>query len=686
MVMGTAGYMSPEQVRGQAVDHRTDIFAFGAILYEMLTGKRAFQRSTSAETMTAILNDDPPAISQTGANIPPALQRVVNRCLEKNPEQRFHSASDLAFALDTLSDSGPVPDPAPIGPAPKTKWSRIVVATLIVALLAGIFLWWRTPASVPQVTSVTQLTHDGVSKRGTTVAYDGSRAVFHGRRGFRLADCGGSGCRRGHRSACNHTAPPLAAGHSAPDFSGLLVTSHGFKPGPLWWQPLPVGTPRRLLGNLEAGRASLTPDGKHIVYSNGGTLAIAELDGSNQQDLASVDGRTGTLAISPDSQRIRFATWNNETDSRSLWELDIKSRSLRQLLVGWPGTPIASGRWTTDGRYFIFPGGDLGRFDLWAIPEKRGFWRRKAEPIRLTTGPLSFGFPALSRDGDKIYATGTTRRGELVRLDPHTAQWVPFLSGLPAIDTTFSRDGKWMAYISYPDHMLWRCRADGSDCQQITYPPLVLNDLGGISPDDSRVTFNATTPGSGTTLFSASLQDGQPRMLLHGETGGTWSLDGRALLINAVKNGLKNGIRDYELQEIDPSSGKISSFPDGQSKYGLGWSAQGVLVAIDDTLNLQIFDPRTQTWSELLKGPCATVKLSPDGSFAHCETSDVPNHKIIRVRLSDRRAETVMEIKGLRRVVDEYFGTLMDVAPDGSVLLMRDLGTEEIYALSVKWP
>ncbi len=89
MVMGTAGYMSPEQVRAQPVDQRTDIFAFGAILYEMLTGRRAFQRSTSAETMTAILNDDPPAISQTGANIPPALQRVVNRCLEKNPEQRF---------------------------------------------------------------------------------------------------------------------------------------------------------------------------------------------------------------------------------------------------------------------------------------------------------------------------------------------------------------------------------------------------------------------------------------------------------------------------------------------------------------------------------------------------------------------------------------------------------------------
>jgi serine/threonine protein kinase len=97
--------MSPEQLRGQTADHRADIFAFGAILYEMLAGKRAFQKPTSADTMAAILNEDPPGISQVAANISPALKRVVHRCLEKNPEQRFQSASDLAFALDALSES-----------------------------------------------------------------------------------------------------------------------------------------------------------------------------------------------------------------------------------------------------------------------------------------------------------------------------------------------------------------------------------------------------------------------------------------------------------------------------------------------------------------------------------------------------------------------------------------------------
>ena len=104
-VIGTVGYMSPEQVSGKSADYRADIFAFGAVLYELLRGKRAFQKPTSAETMTAILNEDPPDVSQLAPTVPAALQRVLQRCLEKNPEQRFQSASDLAFALEALSDS-----------------------------------------------------------------------------------------------------------------------------------------------------------------------------------------------------------------------------------------------------------------------------------------------------------------------------------------------------------------------------------------------------------------------------------------------------------------------------------------------------------------------------------------------------------------------------------------------------
>src|SRR4030095_8397165 len=102
-VVGTVGYMSPEQVRGEAVDHRSDIFSLGCVLHEMLSGRRAFARGTVAETMTAILREDATALSESGRAIPPALERIVAHCLEKKPEQRFQSASDLAFDLANVS-------------------------------------------------------------------------------------------------------------------------------------------------------------------------------------------------------------------------------------------------------------------------------------------------------------------------------------------------------------------------------------------------------------------------------------------------------------------------------------------------------------------------------------------------------------------------------------------------------
>jgi eukaryotic-like serine/threonine-protein kinase len=165
VVMGTVGYMSPEQVRGQTTDHRTDIFAFGAILYEMLAGKRPFQKSTSADTMSAVLNEDPPEISRVAPEVPPALQRVVHRCLEKNQEQRFQSPSDLGFALDALADelryqqisgtgrasAGSIAMPAvPAARGAGIRSARIkiwmiAVSSVLVALLVagGLYYRWR---------------------------------------------------------------------------------------------------------------------------------------------------------------------------------------------------------------------------------------------------------------------------------------------------------------------------------------------------------------------------------------------------------------------------------------------------------------------------------------------------------------------------------------------------------------
>jgi hypothetical protein len=283
--------MAPEQVRGKPIDHRTDIFGFGAILYEMLTGKRAFRRSAAAETMTAILNDDPPGISQIVQTTPPGLQRVVHRCLEKNPEQRFQSASDLAFALEALAESGSTR--LWRLPRSSSRW-RWAAAGFLIAFGAFLiaFAWWRIPSAVPVVESVTQLTDDGQPKRN--LVSDGSRIYFdEGRPGnIKIAQVSVTG---------GATAPvetPFANSYVEgvkPDGSALLALvprNDDFDESPLWLIPLPAGEPRRF-GNIETWFADIFPDGR-IVFSNfvGGGDAngarrtdwfVANKDGSNPQ-------------------------------------------------------------------------------------------------------------------------------------------------------------------------------------------------------------------------------------------------------------------------------------------------------------------------------------------------------------------------------------------------------------------
>ncbi|MFY9552881.1 MAG: protein kinase [Thermoanaerobaculia bacterium] len=141
LVLGTLGYMSPEQVRGKAADPRSDIFAFGAILYEMLSGRRAFHGDTAADTMSAILTKDAPELSATNRDVSPGLDRVVRHCLEKDPERRFHSAHDLAFDLEALSDASGV---QPQVPPPARSWKRIALPIAAVVLLAvAAAIWWR---------------------------------------------------------------------------------------------------------------------------------------------------------------------------------------------------------------------------------------------------------------------------------------------------------------------------------------------------------------------------------------------------------------------------------------------------------------------------------------------------------------------------------------------------------------
>lgn len=157
-VMGTVGYMSPEQVRGQVVDHRSDIFSFGAVLYEMVSGKRAFQGESSVETMNAILKEDVAETGAGGMQVSPGLERIIRRCLEKKPERRFQSASDLAFALEALS--GTSSSAAPVVSAPiadkKKTWPWVLGGAIVIALAAAsLWIVLRSPSSSARFTQIT---------------------------------------------------------------------------------------------------------------------------------------------------------------------------------------------------------------------------------------------------------------------------------------------------------------------------------------------------------------------------------------------------------------------------------------------------------------------------------------------------------------------------------------------------
>src|SRR5450432_806863 len=149
VVMGTIGYMSPEQVKGLAADHRSDLFSFGAIFYEMLSGKRAFHGDSSVETMSVILKQDPPELAETNRTVPPALERIVRHCLEKNPDERFQSASDIAFNLSNLSDISGNSTAMRAMKEPRSWFSPLSVAAglLFATVVAGLWFWPRNVAT-----------------------------------------------------------------------------------------------------------------------------------------------------------------------------------------------------------------------------------------------------------------------------------------------------------------------------------------------------------------------------------------------------------------------------------------------------------------------------------------------------------------------------------------------------------
>ena len=432
MVMGTAGYMSPEQVRGTNVDHRADIFAFGAILYEMLSGNRAFRGATGIETMNAILNQDPPAISQVMPMAPPGLQKVVRRCLEKNPDQRFQSAHDLAFALEALSESGDTASPLAVAPKPRTrsKWLPLSAAFLPLFAIAAVAFYVLATRRAPlRVSEFTQITHSG--NAGQVYGTDGSRLYLgHHRSGIEEVAIAG-----GDISPLQVGLPNPFLEDVSPDGSKFIVASREAGVSlsePLWSVSVLGGAHQYLIAAMDA---SWSPDGKSVLYSTAdGKLGLARSDGTGAHTLASIQGRASFPRLSPDGKTIRFSK------DDGIWEMSSTGGELRRLFPGANGYTCC-GHWSPDGNTFYFN----SNFQIFAHDERRSFFHKPGPPVQLTTAPMEWGIPIPSKDGTRIFVRGSVRHGELMRFDRQTKQFQPYLGGISADNVAFSKDGQSIA-------------------------------------------------------------------------------------------------------------------------------------------------------------------------------------------------------------------------------------------------
>jgi len=675
VVLGTAGYMSPEQVRGETTDNRTDLFALGAILYELLTGKRAFHKPTSAETMAAILNEEPPSASQIAPATPPALQKVVQRCLEKNPAQRFHSASDLAFALEALSDAGTSPTSAFVARERRKSYWWIAAAAAVVLVVIAIAVWLARPPAVPVIESVVQLTNDGQVKAGSIEA-DSSRIYFNeGPAGsFRIAQVSITGGQTGEIQT--NLLNPQITGITG-DGSSMLVLSGASVASSysMWMVPLPVGEPRRV--GPPVRDANLFPDGRLLYRDNSG-LYSANPDGSNPRKVALSD-YDGVPGISSDGKKFTFHQYR-DSDSWVAYEAASDGTGLRSIFKSGAGLPTAfcCTRWTHDGKYRVFRGtSDGNRWDLWAYPDRWQFFRSQPLPVRLTNGPLSYTSFATSRTGDQIFAVGVLRRGELQLYDMKTHRFLPFLGGISAVDPTFSRDGQWMTYQAYPEHTLWRCRVDGSERLQLTYAPMLI-DFARISPDGTQVAFS---DHEGRT-YVTSMQGGAPRKLADHASAPDWSPDGSLLAVVSFEDNV------FVSKVIDVRTGSVSTVPESKRTLGPWFDSQdSIIVTADDQSKIVRYNFKTRQWSDLVSSPDKFVNwaMTPDMKYFVYSTGG-NNPTAYRLRVSNGVVESIGSLKNLHSVDEVESGPSLSASADDSILVTRDIGTQEVYALTVKWP
>ena len=523
VVMGTVGYMAPEQVSGKPADHRADIFALGAIMYEGLTGKRAFQKPTAAETMSAILNEDPPGVSQLAATVPPALQKVVHRCMEKNPEQRFQSASDLAFALESLSDSGTQSGSLLAPPAKKVRgWWYAAGVALIVIAAALPFWWFRSRTSVVPTAEWVQITNFADSVTSPALSPDGRMLTFL--RGDDTFTTDG----QVYVMLLPHGNPVRLTNDSTAKMSPIFSLDGAniayTVPWDTWSVPVLGGEPRAWLPNA-SGLTWLDADNLMFSQITSGyhmELARSDLSRAHVQPIYTPPSLFGMLHrsyLSPDRKWVIGVEMTGNLWSRCrLVPFDGSSAGTE---IGPEDGVCTSAAWSPNGKWMYLTSNSGHSFHIW----RQQFPNGRIEPV--TSGPTEEEGIAFDPDGRSFITAVGMRRSSVWVHDTHGDRALTPERNAGLADarngSPFSADGKKLYYIVRrapgrevrPDIAvgeLWELDLQ-SGATQAVLPGFTITDLS-ISPAGSDIVFSVLNADQTQSIWVSPLdRSSSPRLL-----------------------------------------------------------------------------------------------------------------------------------------------------------------------------
>ena len=585
-----------------------------------------------------------------------------------------------------------------------THWILWPSVALVGAFAAFAYWYLRLPLPAPRITHYEQLTLDGRVK--VALGTDGTRIYLSlvPTTGIAQIPVSGGKVTEIPIELPSGPAPWFCSGVS-PDGTNLLVLNTDYREEKSkLWVVNTSGRPARYL--VQASAAAWSPDGKTVAYADehGDVYTIAS-DGGEPRLLHRLNTPvtqttwTRDMSWSPDGRTIRFSRWEGR-----IWEIGTDGADLHEWLPGWNGgVRKCCGQWTPDGQFFVFLAGrtlakgpnfwPLGQ--IWAVDERHGRMRLpNRQPILLASGPLLWGHPVPSRDGNTIFARGVSLRGELERFDPASKRWEPYLGGISAEMTDFSRDGKYVAYVSFPDGILWRANRDGSGLVQLTEPPFYPRNPRW-SPDGTQIIFTDNTASGVDTAYVVSSQGGIPKRLLpddpEPQSVPYLSPDGK-MIVYTTHPGFSFVPRDVskiETRIVELSTGRVTVLPQRPGGFWAPeWSPDGRYIAGHtlDADQLVEFDLKTQTWRTLFTGRHSWHGWSHDGRFLYFHSAScVPGggRGVCRVPAQGGNAELVAENPQNFRSAG-WYNFFMRLDPDDAPLLIRDVGTDEIYALTLE--